>query len=64
MKETPSKSVPSALFEPLNAALEGLDPLTQFAKELDPLTKMAVEMVCCCLLLFVQAFYAFLLGRL
>lgn len=47
MKECTSKSVPSSLFEPLNAALEGLDPLTQFAREqLDPLTKMAAEMVC------------------
>lgn len=46
MKETPSKSVPASLLEPLTAALEGLDPLTQFAKEqLDPLSKMAVEMV-------------------
>lgn len=60
MKEVPSKSVPSSLLEPLSAALDGLDPLTQFAKEqLDPLTKMAVEMVCLyknCLIFTVSAF--------
>lgn len=64
MKEISSKSVPSSLFEPLNAALEGLDPLTQFAKELDPLTKMAVEMVCCCISSFLQMVCTFLLGGL
>lgn len=41
-----SKSVPTSLFEPLHAALEGLDPLTQFAREqLDPLSRMAAERV-------------------
>lgn len=43
---TPIKTPTQPVLDPLGAALEGSDPLSQFAKqEMDPFSKMASEAV-------------------
>lgn len=43
---TPSRTPTQLVFDPLGAALDGTDPLSQFAKQdMDPLSKMATDAV-------------------